>query len=445
MGDYASSAELSQVLARRLGEFVWPLLISLDEKLDKRLVRTFVRTLHAIIRLRHNRYGLLLSELGGYILEPAQAPAGTKRVSNLLRSKKWCYQLISRFLWQRAEDYVTELEADGDTPLVLWDESVVEKPESIALEGLGPVRSTKAARLKRIKPGYFNPPGGRPIFVPGMQWFGLLVVGLDGAPVVAAMRWWTSRGKFARSRRAIAAQLLRRCAAAWQKRVIHVFDRGYASGPWLGLAFRFKVRFVLRWKKRQKLVDVKGLRNAWRITQGKRSLDHRLIWDHRRRCWRKVGLVYAPVHHPDYPAQPLWLVVARSGRPGQPPWYLLTNEPITSIADAWAIVFIYARRWQIEMAFRFAKTDLALESPRLWSWHNRLKLMLMVTLVYAFLLSLLDTTLQPLRQQLLRDWAHRTGKRYRVASIPLYRLRAALSRLWLALPPPLFSAWENPG
>lgn len=445
MEDYAPAEQLSQKLAERLGTFVWPLLVSLDAKLDKRLVRTFLRTLHAIIGLRHNRYGLLLSELGGYILGPEQAPAGTKRLSNLLRSKKWGYQLISRFLWQQAHESVDQLEAKADTALVVWDESVVEKPDSLAVEGLGPVRSSKAARLKRIKPGYFNPPGGRPIFVPGMHWFGLLVVGFAGTPVVAAMRWWSTRGKFARTRQAIAAQLLRRCAVAWQQRVIHVWDRGYASGPWLGQAFRFKVRFVLRWKKRQKLVDAKGLRNAWRITQGKRSLDHRLLWDNRRRCWRKVGLVYAQVHHPDYPAQPLWLVVARSGRPGQPPWYLLTNEPVHSVEAAWTVIFIYARRWQIELAFRFAKTELALESPRLWAWANRLKLMLMVTLVYAFLLSLLDSTLQPLRQLLLRHWGHRTGKRYREASIPLYRLRAALSRLWLAQPPPFFSAWENSG
>jgi len=49
--------------------------------------------------------------------------------------------------------------SEGKTALVIWDESVIEKPESIALEGLGPVRSSKAARLKRIKPGYYNPPG----------------------------------------------------------------------------------------------------------------------------------------------------------------------------------------------------------------------------------------------------------------------------------------------
>lgn len=54
--------------------------------------------------------------------------------------------------------------------LAIWDESVLEKAESLQLEGLCAVRSSKARRLKRIKLGFFNPPGGRPIFVPGYHW-----------------------------------------------------------------------------------------------------------------------------------------------------------------------------------------------------------------------------------------------------------------------------------
>ncbi len=48
---------------------------------------------------------------------------------------------------------------------------------------------------------------------------------------------------------------------------------------------------------------------------------------------------------------------------------------------------MYVRRWQIEMIYRYAKTELAIESPRLWAGQNRIKLMMMVALVYAFLLS----------------------------------------------------------
>jgi hypothetical protein len=46
--------------------------------------------------------GFLLSELGGYLLGLDQAPAGTKRISNLLRSRHWEHKVIDRHLWQLA-------------------------------------------------------------------------------------------------------------------------------------------------------------------------------------------------------------------------------------------------------------------------------------------------------------------------------------------------------
>ena len=84
----------------------------------------------------------------------------------------------------------------------------------------------------------------------------------------------------------------------------------------------------------------------------------------------------------------------------------------------------YARRWQVEMCYRACKTDLAMESPRLWFWGNRFKLLLMVSLVYAFLLSLLSPEEASLVREFLRSWYHRTGARYRQAAIPRSRLRA---------------------
>jgi hypothetical protein len=122
---------------------------------------------------------------------------------------------------------------------------------------------------------------------------------------------------------------------------------------------------------------------------------------------------------------------------------LLTTEPIETAADAWAVVLAYARRWQIEWTWRYGKSELALESPRLWTWERRHKLLLLATLAYAFLLSLLDTTLMALRQELLRQGCHRTGKRSQETLAPLYRLRSALSRLWLAFPP--LSLFANSG
>lgn len=436
-------------MGQELARFVAPLVEQLDALLDKRLVRTFFAALVAVVQLRNRGCGLLLSELGGYILPPHQAPAGTKRLSNLLRSSKWHYSLIEQFTWQQANSKVDDLLTQGADVLVLWDQSELEKSESIELEGLCSVRSSKAARLKRHKRGFHRPPPGPPVFVPGMHWLSLLVVGLrekSGPPVMAAHRWWTTRGARASDRRTQEWLLLRECAHNWGRRVLHIFDRGFAGAPWLEVLFDYWVLFVMRWPLGYNLVDEEGReRPAWRITRGKRSWDHRLLWDSHQRVYRKTGIVAAPVRHPLFSQYPLWLVVSRPGK-GRTPWYLLTNEPVLSTEDAWRIVLSYARRWQVEMSFRYQKSELAMESPRLWKWDNRLKLLLMVSLVYAFLLSLLDPCLALLLIRLLRGWCHRSGKRYRDASVPLYRLRSALSRLWLAhRPPPLTLAGQNSG
>jgi Transposase DDE domain len=441
MGIQGSNA-VSWQLGQQLASFVAPLLLELDTLIDKRLVRTLLATLGVIIQFRNRPYGLLLSELGAYLMSADQAPAGTKRLSNLLRCTKWEHTIIEKYLWDRAKARVEEFAQNGNGEagdvLALWDESVVEKAESIKLEGLCAVRSSKAARLKRIKPGYFNPPGGRPIFVPGMHWLNVLLIGRSeksGPPCVARMEWWTTRGEYASDKRSVQEQLLRECATQWGQSVVHIFDQGFAGGPWLQLAFSQSILFVMRWRRGYTLIDEAGVeRKAWQIVRGKRSWQHRYVWDAPHQCYRKSGVVAVRVRHPLYPA-PLWLVVSRPGK-GREPWYLLTNEPVLTAADAWRVVFAYARRWQIEMSFRYGKSELAMESPRLWKWENRLKLLLMVTLVYAFLLSLLDPSQELLRQWLLRWWCHRNGKRNREASVPLYRLRSALSRLWLDYPPP---------
>lgn len=248
--------------------------------------------------------------------------------------------------------------------------------------------------------------------------------------------------------RGVATAALRQCAHRWGRGVLHVFDRGFAGAAWLEVLFDYWLYFLMRWPGGYKLVDEEGReRKAWEIVKGKRSLDHRLLWDSHQRVHRKTGIVAAQVHHPLYPQHPLWLVVSRPGK-GRTPWYLLTNEPVLTTEDAWRVVLCYARRWQVEMSFRYQKSELAMESPRLWKWDNRLKLLLVVSLVYAFLLSLLNPCFALLREWLLREWCHRSGKRYREASVPLYRIRSALSRLWLAHhpgPPLLSFAGQNSG
>ena len=101
------SEQTAQEIAHMLEEFLVPLLIVLDRLLDKRLVRTLVQCCVAIIRFRNTKQGLLLSEWGsymdGYRGLSKTATAGTKRLSNLLRSLKWSVLQIDQYLLTEAK------------------------------------------------------------------------------------------------------------------------------------------------------------------------------------------------------------------------------------------------------------------------------------------------------------------------------------------------------
>lgn len=325
-----------------------PLLVRLDAALDRRLVATLAQTVRAILEHRHRNHGLLLSELGAYLLSPEQAPAGTKRLSNLLRCDRWSAQDIHAHLWQQAEEQGAQWHSAGEEVLALWDESVLEKPESQKAQGLSPVRSTKAARLARIKPGYYRPPSA-PVFVPGLHWMALLFIGRSGPPGVATMRWWGTRSAsssasaqepWLQERAAVKRELLQQCQQEFGRELLHIFGRGFAGAPWLEALHEAKVRFVLRWPKHYKLGDAQGQQHkAWQHLRGQRSWQHKLMPDAKRRQQIKTGVVAVPVFHGAYGAgaEPLWLVASRPGQDREP-WYVLTNEPVTTAEAAWRVV-----------------------------------------------------------------------------------------------------------
>jgi hypothetical protein len=434
-----SRAQTQPVLAHRLRshliQFLRPVAEHLATKLDIRLVQTAVDLVQVILTHRHRALGLLLTELGGYLLSPAQAPAGAKRISNLIHAADFSADDISAFFWQQADQRVQALEAAGEEVLLIWDGSVWEKPESQANADWCVVRSAKARRLSRRRKAMTIAHKGPPILVPGLHWEGLLVVGMDGPPTLAHMLWWTTRGEHATTQRAGEQAQLDPTPTAGGRRVRHIWDRGYAGSGWIQAALAANVRFVVRWKKGNKLLDNWGEeRKAGAIGRGKRSSDYRMLRDTRTKQLIKVGVVVIPVTLVDHP-QPLTLIIARLGK-GREPWYLLTADPIHTLAEAWAIVLAYARRWQIELVWRYSKSELAMESPRVWDWDVRKKLLLLATLAYAFVLHLLASSFDELRTLVLRNWCHRTGKRYVEVAAPLYRLRSALSRLWQAAPPP---------
>jgi hypothetical protein len=76
--------EMAQGLYGALAWFLAPLLMELDARIDKRLVRTLVQTVRVILTFRDRVNGLLRSRMGGYLDTPDKAPAGTKRLSRRL-------------------------------------------------------------------------------------------------------------------------------------------------------------------------------------------------------------------------------------------------------------------------------------------------------------------------------------------------------------------------
>ena len=125
------------------------------------------------------------------------------------------------------------------------------------------------------------------------------------------------RGPLATDRFTNLVSLLNQCSEKWGQQVIHVWDRGFAGGPWLRELTGRRLRFIMRWHTGYFLVDDKGSRHAWQIARGKRSVDHRMVWDIHRRQYRKTGIVYLPVRHPQVD-QSLWLVVSPRARAASP-------------------------------------------------------------------------------------------------------------------------------
>jgi len=398
----------------------------LDGQIDSRLVGTFFDLFVTILRFRNRAMGLLLSELGGYICGFDHAPAGTKRISNLLRSPKWDAGVVDDFLFKNSQQRVEQLKAQGKRPLALWDDSCVEKPESWFSQGLCSVWSSKGKRLTKIKRGFYKPPASR-ICVPGFNWTAVLISALGEVPSVCLMSWWTNQGKFKEEGSNIIYRMLKQIHQNLGRAVLHVLDRGYANTNMIAWFLKFEQDWLIRWKTTHLLFnEQEQLKPTHLLARSYKARQSRLMWDKERKKQKRVAIAWAAVKHPDYPEYQLSMIIIRNKNQTSKPIYLLTSLLIDSPKLAWQIAFSYLHRWNIEQAFRFGKSELAMESPRLWFWQNRLKLMAIVALVYDFLLRLIRNW-NPAAKLLMRRWAHRTGNRYRKASIPVYRLRLAIS------------------
>lgn len=427
---------LSQEAGARLAAYLGPLLALLDCKLDARLVRTLAATVVNIVRHRDRALSLLMTELGELLIDGAHAPAGVKRLWRLLHSARWTANAIHDWLAADADRAVERALDEGGTAFLALDGSGIEKPTARKMEGLTKVRSATASLLQRANGG---PPPKRPVLVPGFGWVAAVVTGVTGGLTLARLHWYspTAPGEQAQKQREAEWAVLGPLLQRWGRKVVCLLDRGFDSHPFLGELLARTARFVVRWRGDFNLVGADGQEIATgRLSQRVRSQWQIEVYDARRQQWLRVGLTSLAVRLPGC-AVALWLVVAR--RKGRKTWWFLTTEDAANQAGAIWVVRAYARRWQVEWAFRYGKTELGMASIRVRLWEYREKLWAIAELVHAFLLQMLvlDAELIP---RLLR-WCHRTGRRWAKVIAPLYRLRHALANLWQDHPPTL--AWSR--
>jgi len=146
-------------------------------------VRTLANRIPVILKRRNRSEALLLSQLGDAIEREGHGPAGTKRIENLLKTPDWPAAEVGTYLVEQAKDLIAweAARVSEKRALCILDGSVAEKPESEQLEGLAPINSAKARRLRRprskLGTGYSRGPGGPLTVVPGFSWLGLLVTG----------------------------------------------------------------------------------------------------------------------------------------------------------------------------------------------------------------------------------------------------------------------------
>ena len=297
--------------SRQSARYLQGLEKELDRHIDKRLVRTFFNLFVVILTFRNRSMGLLLSELGGYLCGFSHAPAGTKRISNLLRSPKWKADLIDQFLFNRSKERISQLRPKGKRPLALWDDSRLEKPESWFVQGLCSVHSSKGKRLTKIKHGFYRPPANR-IGVPGFKWSAILISAIGQVPSVCMMSWWTTRGKFKEVGSNIIYRMLKKMHQQFGRTVLHILDRGYANLKMLEWLFHFEQDFVIRWKTKYLLTTTKQQTKATHLFAGSyKAKNSRVVWDKERKKAKRIRIAWATVWQPEFPEIPLSLVVIR--------------------------------------------------------------------------------------------------------------------------------------
>lgn len=419
--EYESFVHDKHPLAKLLFDELKPLLLRLDSKMDRRLVRSFWRLCLCLICLRE--VPLKMTCISLYLCcWRIGASAWVKRLGNLFCSPKWSHFDVEQSLIRQALELFQQ--ARGKEPILfLWDDSVWEKPSTEHSDELCSVISSKAQFLRKYRQNFKHKVKGI-VRVPGLNW-SMVCVATSTKVRVLYSDFWTTRGAKAMKRRKVHQLILGKVMSLVGREGIHVFDRGYSGWPWLSELLEAKVNFIIRWNTKYLLCDEKGKRRLDYI-MGKKALGTVELRDAVRKKKVNAKIRVKQVYHPNDPNTPLWLVSCKRAVKGQKAWYLLTNQRIETFEQAWQVVRHYARRWSIETQFKTMKSTLQIQSIQLKE-RQACKLRAIVALLLNVCLKWID---EEESKKWIKQYNPRRGKAAKEVKVSMYQLKGALQVLW---------------
>jgi hypothetical protein len=199
-------------------------------------------------------------------------------------------------------------------------------------------------------------------------------------------------------------------------KLVDVCDRGADTTEFLDHEVRHERRFVVR-SSHDRVMDVGHATRdeRHRLHAFARSLTEKTQRTVEVTCQTGSGkrkahlaVAFAPVQvippkqkRGEHGGQPLALWIVRAWEPDPPTgeepveWFLLTNEPVASAADAWRVVGWYTCRWVVEEYHKAMKTGCDVEELQ-FCYEDRLQPMIALLSVVALtLLNLRATSRRP--------------------------------------------------
>lgn len=282
---------------------------------------------------------------------------------------------------QRSEldaDRVTEVLREHAAATLLYEPEVTLILDGMELRRAGATSQEALMQVKALDGGLVN----------GYRSFNVLGLGADEGRGLLYHRLFSSQAAGFESenremQRAIDATeaSLRTCAGpkTW------VMDAGFDNDEVWWWVWKHGSHLVCRVYHVERLVEWQTPRGQWEaryleatfkhltpLTTVETTLEVRLKGQRRaKRQPVTVHLsavpirVYAPGDRSR--TQPVWIVQVKVEGSAGEPWYLLTDWPVTTPAEALRIFRFYRRRWSVEDTFKFVKTCFGAEEVQMLS------------------------------------------------------------------------------